>query len=159
MFELKRPVATLRKLWGFLGKVPFGRTVLNHLFGFFVPYSGTVSPEIVELQPGLVKVQMRDQRRVRNHLQSVHATAMCTLMEAATGLAVMVALPDNSRAILTGFQISYLKKGRGTLTAVCRFVVPADFVEGDLVVDGIIENGAGETVATAAASWRVGAGR
>ena len=159
MFDLKQPIATLRKLWNFLGKIPFGRPILNQLFGFFVPYTGTISPEIVELQPGLVKVQMRDQRRVRNHLQSVHATAMCTLMEASTGLAVMIALPDDRRAILTGFQIHYLKKGRGTLTAVCRFEVPPNFVEGDLVVDGHIENIAGETVATAIANWRIGVAR
>ena len=58
--HLKQPIATLRKLWNFLRPIPFGGKVLSHIFGFFVPYTGTIAPEIVELQPGLVKVRMQD---------------------------------------------------------------------------------------------------
>lgn len=154
-FELKNPIATLRQLWSFLRRVPLGRQILSLLFGFFVPYTGSIRPEIVELEPGLVKIRMRDRRAVRNHLRSVHAMALGNLAEAATGLAVSLLLADDRRAILTGFRMDYLKKGRGPLTAICRFQLPPGFREGELVVEGEIHNQAGETVAVARADWRV----
>ncbi|GMU55022.1 MAG: hypothetical protein AMXMBFR33_41680 [Candidatus Xenobia bacterium] len=156
-FELENPIATLRQLWSILRRVPLGRQILSFLFGFFVPYTGSIRPEIIELEPGLVKIRMRDRRAVRNHLRSIHAMALGNLAEAATGLAVSLVLSDDRRAILTGFRMDYLKKGRGPLTAVCRFQFPPGFGEGDLVVEGEVHNRAGETVAVAHANWRVSA--
>lgn len=156
---MKNPIATLRRLWSFSRRVPLGKPILNFLFGFFVPYSGSIRPEIEQLDPGCVRIRMRDRRAVRNHLQSVHAMALGNLAEAATGLGVLLLLGENQRAILTGFSMDYVKKARGVLTAVCRAELPPGFQEGDLVVLGEVLNAAGETVAVARANWRVGFSR
>lgn len=153
---MTNPIATLRRLYSILRRVPLGRPMINLLIGHFVPYSGTIRPEVLELEPGLVKIRMRDRRAVRNHLNSVHAMALSNLAELATGLGILLLLGNDRRAILTGFSIDYLKKGRGPLTAVCRPLLPEGFTEGDVMVEGAIENEDGVVVAVAHANWRVG---
>lgn len=156
MIDVSRPAATLQSFWKRLSPLPFGKTILSKLLGFVIPYAATISPQIKQLQPGLVKLSMKDRRRVRNHLNSVHAIAMANLAEACTGLAATISMPTDKRSILVGFQIQYLKKARGELTAVSRFELPPGFGEGEVPVEAQIENAAGEVVATAQAIWRVG---
>ncbi len=158
----QNPIGTLRKLWRLLSPLPGGKKIFSKLLGFLVPYTGTISAEIVEISggkdgsPSTVRAVMRDRRGIRNHLQSAHAIALANLAEVSTGLAVLNGVSSNYRAILTQFSIRYLKKGRGNLTSVCKFQLPENFVEGELAVEGHIENEAGETVATAIATWKVG---
>lgn len=99
---------------------------------------------------------LRDRRTVRNHLHSVHAMALSNLGELVTGLALMNSLPDNTRGILTGFSIDYMKKARGRLTAECRCSIPADNAEQTVVLAGEITDRAGDVVATMQAHWLIG---
>ena len=155
MIDLNRPIATLQNLWNKLRPYPFGRWVLSQTFGFFVPYTGTVNPLIRELDVGMVRVVMPDCRRVRNHLKSIHAIALANIGEAATGLALSIALPADSRVILTDFRIKYLKKARGPITGLCDFVPPAEFVEGELEVPSRLLDAQENVVATVVATWKV----
>lgn len=159
IFNLDRPATTLKRMWSVLRRLPGGKGLFSRLFGWMIPYSGTIRPEILDLGPGLVRVRMCDRKGIRNHLKSAHAMALANLAEASTGLALMAGLGDKHRAILTGFSMRYLKKGRGDLTGVCRYLVPPNFVEGEVNVEGTIENEAGEVVAEATATWRVGLNR
>ena len=102
-------------------------------------------------------VVLRDRRKVRNHLRSVHAVALMNLAELATGLSLNYALPAAARSILTGLTIEYHKKARGTLTAEATAPVFEDAAERDLEVETVIRDAAGDVVATAKAHWLVGA--
>lgn len=106
-------------LWRSLERWPGGDRLFSFLLGRVVPYSGTVRPRVRTLKPGRCRVELRERRQVRNHLGSVHATALATLGELATGLAILTALPPGVRAILTGLEVEYEKKGRGRLIAEC----------------------------------------
>jgi len=146
----------LRRRWRSLARLPGGKWLFSRALGIMVPYSGTLRARIMALEPGHCRVVLRERRRVRNHLNSVHAMALANLAEMATGLALNGGLPDRARAILTGFHIEYRKKARGTLVAECRCVPPADNAEYDCAVSGEIRDASGDVVATARAVWRIG---
>lgn len=118
------PGERILALWNALERWPAGDRVFSFLLGRVVPYSGTVKPRIRTLMPGRCQAEMRDRRRVRNHLGSVHATALATVGELVTGLSVITALPPGIRGIPTALEAEYEKKARGRLTAYCRTDIP-----------------------------------
>jgi len=110
---------------------------------------------VAELEPGWCRVTLRDRRRVRNHLASVHAMALANLAEMASGLAVLVGLPPGIQGIVTGFSITYQKKARGLLTAECR-VTGLDVTREQEYEAGVtVSDAQGDVVATATARWRL----
>jgi hypothetical protein len=101
-------------------------------------------------------VELADRRRVRNHLDSIHAVALMNLAELSTGLALNTALPDDARAILVRLTIEYVKKARGTLTSACDLAPVASSERREVEVAAEIRDAQGEVVARAAALWLVG---
>jgi acyl-coenzyme A thioesterase PaaI-like protein len=126
------------------------------MLGLRVPYTGNLGASVLSLAPGYCEVKLRDARRLRNHLHSIHAMALANLGEMATGLALVNGLPQDARAILTGFSIDYLKKARGTLLAQCRCSVPVSNDPADFEVNGEIRDSGGAVVAVVRARWRIG---
>src|SRR5258705_472383 len=112
------------EMWQKLAPIPGGKKVFSKLVGWYAPYSGSVGANVIELRPGFAKVELKERRKVRNHLNSIHAVALMNLTELATGLAMFVALPKNGRLIVKKFEIEYLKKARGRITAVAECSVP-----------------------------------
>ena len=147
-----RIVATWRRLSG----LPGGRWLFSRMIGWMAPYTGTIGARVVALEPGYSKWKLRDRRRVRNHLNSVHAVALVNLAEVASGTAMLAALPAGTRGIVRGLSIEYLKKARGTLTAECRCAPPLSVAEQtDYTVTATIRDASGEPVATASVIWRL----
>jgi acyl-coenzyme A thioesterase PaaI-like protein len=100
---------------------------------------------------------MHDRRRIRNHLNCIHAIALMNLGEFTTGLAVVSTLSEKFRYILVHLEIDFLKKARGTLEASAAFSQTEPFIEQKtFVVESEIKNEAGESVAKVRAHWLVG---
>lgn len=150
------PGARIQALWRRLSPLPGGRWLFSRLLGVMIPYTATVGATVLHLEPGHVRVRARERRRVRNHLGSVHAIALANLGELATGLALVGALGPGARGILTGIDVRYLKKARGTLQAEARCAVPDVTTSMDRSVEAEIRDEAGDVVATVAAHWRLG---
>ncbi len=148
--------ATLRALWSTLRSVPGGGVVMGRLVGRMAPYTATIRPEVLALEPGFARVRMADRPAVRNHLKCVHAIALMNLGEATTGLAMMASIPDDARGIVTHLGMDYLKKARGPLTGECTapLISSTERKAYDVVAD--LKNEAGEVVARATARWMVG---
>jgi acyl-coenzyme A thioesterase PaaI-like protein len=146
----------LRDTWSRMRNLPGGRRAFSQIVGTMAPYTGTISPEVLELERGFSRVQMKDRRRVRNHLKSIHAVALMNLAEASSGLAFVYGLPPQTRAILTGLSIDYLKKARGTLVAECTCDPPTTNERREFEIEVVTRDASGEIVTRARAKWLVG---
>jgi acyl-coenzyme A thioesterase PaaI-like protein len=153
--KLRLDPTSILNTWKTFVDKPFGKQLVSRAIGLMAPYTGTISPQVVDIAPGYAKVQMRDRWGVRNHLKSLHAVALMNLGEASTGLAVMSAVPPGGRGIVLELGMTYLKKARGTITAEARAAIPETPGSHDLWVEGELMNATGEVVARARARWRI----
>jgi len=148
--------ARLIALWRTLSPLPGGRWLFARVFARAVPYSASTRPTVLVLEPGHAEVSIPDRRTNRQHLGSVHAIALMNVAEMASGLAMTAALPPQVRGIVREMKMEYLKKARGTITAVSRVTVPD--VTGDLDFDVTADclDPSGAVVARATVRRRLG---
>jgi acyl-coenzyme A thioesterase PaaI-like protein len=148
--------ARLLAAWRRVEGVPGGRWLFSRMVGRMAPYTGSMGARVESLEPGRAQVRLRDRRRVRNHLRSVHAIALANLGELASGLAATAAMPAGVRGIPTSIRIDYLKKARGLLTAVGTAQLPdvgTDAVTAE--VQAVIRDVAGDDVAIVRVEWKL----
>lgn len=108
----------IRKTYDALRPRPLGRQVFSMIVSLKAPYFRTIRPTIVALAPGRGEARMRDRWGVHNHIGTVHAIACCNLAELVAGTTIDFSLPETHRWIPKGMNVAYLKKAKGTLTAV-----------------------------------------
>jgi acyl-coenzyme A thioesterase PaaI-like protein len=146
----------IRQTWDLLSGVPGGKAVFSRLVGRMAPYTGTINAQVTVLRTGYAEVQMADKRSVRNHLDCVHAIALANLAELAGNVALMYSLPDDARFIVSGMDIEYMKKARGTITAIGEPPVPRSSARAAYDVPVTLRNTSGEQVAKAVLHSLVG---
>lgn len=146
----------LHATWARLSGLRGGRWLFARVLGRMVPYSGTIRPRVVELEPGRVVVSIRERRALRNHLRSVHAVALANLGELSSGLAMTLRLPAGVRGIPTRIDTEYLKKARGTITAVGRAEPPDEIRDAvDAIATAEMSDETGDVVARTTVRWRL----
>ena len=106
-------------IWKKLSLKPFGKWFFTRMICFKAPYFATISPRFEALRPGYARVSMKIHRRVQNHIQSVHAIAMCNLAELGAGTMMEASLSKNMRWLPRGMTVQYLKVARTNLVAEC----------------------------------------
>lgn len=148
--------AEILNYWQKLNRLPGGKFLFEKLLGFRIPYTGSIRPSIKTLNPGHAVVELKDRRRVRNHLKSIHAIALANLAELTTGLATLSGMPASARGILTGLEISYLKKARGTITGTCHCDIPETSERREYKVPVTLRDENGDIVVEGKATWLIG---
>ncbi len=141
--------------WRRVQALPGGHWVFSRLVGRMVPYTGTLGCRVRELRAGFARVELKDRRRVRNHLNSIHAVELANLGEFTAGLAMLTGLPPTVRGIVTELSVEYLKKARGRLVAESAAEVPDVDAETAYVARAEIKDAAGDVVARFAATWNL----
>ena len=155
MAEHRTAAARLVQLWHLLQRAPAGSWLFGRIIAFAIPYTGTVKPIVREVRSGYARVELRDRRRVRNHLNSIHAIALTNLGEFTGGLAMTATAPADVRSILTRLEVEFIKKARGRVSAECHCTVPPVTEALDHVVRTVVRDAAGDEVARVAATWRL----
>ena len=105
------------KTFNKFNKLPLGRSLYSKLICFVAPYFSSIKPRLEVLEPGKCVVFMKKRRRVTNHLNTVHAIAMCNMAELAGGMMTDASVPKGARWIPSGMEVKYLKKAKTHLTA------------------------------------------
>ncbi len=146
----------LLRTWYKLSKLPLGKSAFSRVLGTTIPYTGSIKARVQHLEPGHAIVVLPDRRRVRNHLNSIHAIALANLAELSTGLAMISGLPKGVNGILVGLNINYEKKARGELRAECQCVIPTGDTRQEVAINTTITDTQGDIVTTATATWLVG---
>jgi acyl-coenzyme A thioesterase PaaI-like protein len=100
-----------------LVSLPGGRWLYGRLICLKAPYFATIAPRFVALEPGRCAVDIRDRRRVHNHIGTVHAIALCNAAELTAGMMTDATIPSRMRWIPKGMTVEYLVKAKGTLRA------------------------------------------
>jgi acyl-coenzyme A thioesterase PaaI-like protein len=154
--SLDGPTNVLREGWDRLAKVPGGSKIFSKLLGEMAPYTGTIGADVVELSIGRAVTELRDRRKVRNHLRSIHAIALANLAELTGNAALAYSMPDDARFIVAGMSIDYVKKARGTLRGICECPVPADASRREYQVPVEMFDASGDVVARATLRTLVG---
>ena len=153
-------IKRMKRLSHYLQKVPGGNWILSRLIGFAVPYSGTMGATILELGAGSAVVSLPDRRKVRNHLNSIHAVALANLGELTANLALITLCPDRGRFIVTRMETDYVKKARGELVCTCDIPtdLPWETVERTAATATIVD-ASNEVVTRVTVYWKLGLSR
>lgn len=132
--------------WESFQKLPFGRRLFDLAIKLYIPYTGSMSAHVQELKPAYARVCLHDRRKVRNHLNSVHAIALANLVEYTGNLALVCGMPDDARFIPKNISINYIKKARGTLTGECFAPKVETNEKREYTVDVTIKDAQGDVV-------------
>ena len=131
-----------------------------------VPFANHVGVHLLEIGDGVASAELDQRAEVSNHIQSMHAGAMFTLGEAASGAALAGAFGPailQMRPVAATAGIVFKKVAKGKLTAHARATMTgADLLaaieaEGkvafDIHVD--VQDSAGDSVVEMTVNWYV----
>lgn len=132
-----------------LGGSALGRWLFSRLVCWRAPYFSTIRPTVMRLERGLAIARMDQRRGVQNHIRTVHAIAVCNLVELVAGLGTDASIPKSMRWLPKGMSVSYLRKATGRLTAMASIPDVRVGESQDLVVAVDVRNASDETVVRA----------
>ena len=135
-----------------------------------VPFARYVGVKLLEIGDGTASAELEQRDEVSNHIASMHAGAMFSLGEAASGAALAGALAPvilEMRPVAANASISFKKVAKGTLTAhakasldgatIIKTIEDEGKVAFDVNVD--IKDAAGDTVVEMTVNWYVSKSR
>ncbi len=95
-------------------------TLFSFVFGRVVRFTGTAGVRIELLSHDKSVLSIRNRKKVRNHLGSVHAAATALLAEATSGYVMGMNVKDRNVLVIKSMRINYLKRSTGNLKAVAK---------------------------------------
>jgi acyl-coenzyme A thioesterase PaaI-like protein len=112
MNRLQRTLAKLDAL-----PAPLRGAARNFALHRAVPLTGTAGLEFVALSPERSEIRIKNQRKVQNHIQGVHAAAMTLVAETATGMVVGMNVRDDCLPLCKSLGVAFKKRATGALRA------------------------------------------
>ncbi len=114
--KLTRTIKSLEKypaaLRGFLLDFMIGRTV---------KFTGTAGIHYAKMSPEEVIIELKNRKKVQNHIGQIHAAAMILLAETATGMVLGMNIPDDKLPLAKSIQTKFIRRSSGAMRAVATF--------------------------------------
>lgn len=126
-----------------------GRWLFTKIVCMRAPYFASISPRFEALDHNSATVYVKKRRRVTNHINTVHAIAMCNACELVAGVGMEANMPKHMRWIPKGMTVSYLAKSTGGVRVQGRFTIPEGNEAVDVPVQCDVVDDAGKLVMTA----------
>jgi acyl-coenzyme A thioesterase PaaI-like protein len=134
--------------------------------GRTVPFATLTGVELLSIAPAGATARLVQRPEVSNHVATIHAGALFTLAEAASGAAMAGTFADqlqSIRPVVSDARIAYARPARGAIIAAATVAEPADHLfarfakEGRVVFDiqVALTDEAGSEVATFSATWHL----
>jgi uncharacterized protein (TIGR00369 family) len=104
-----------------------------------VPFASFVGVELIEVGPGTAKAAIEPRSDIANHLGTLHAGALYTLGETASGAAVTGAFAAQMlsvRPVAAEARVRYLRLAKGRIEARASTAEPAGALLARLEADG-----------------------
>ncbi|WP_230659387.1 DUF4442 domain-containing protein [Psychrobacter sp. I-STPA10] len=120
--------------------------ILSTAFGKIVPFVGTAGVYYEIVSPNKVVVSLENDKKVQNHIGSIHAVAVTLLAETATGFILGLNLPSDRVLLVKSYNVNFyrpLKKGQvaavATLSDEQRLHI-LNTTKGEMVIPCYIED-------------------
>ncbi len=108
-------------LWQKTQGIPVvGPWAFSFAFGQKAPYFASIRPRFTVVEPNHTELVIPKRRRVKNHIGTVHAIALCNGLEAAMGALAEVTIPADKRWIPKGMEVTYTAKASSDITCVAE---------------------------------------
>ena len=110
--------------WQQLGGSSIGRWLFSKMVCHRAPYFSSISPVFELLTESSATVYVKKRRKVTNHINTVHAIAMCNACELVAGVGMEANVPRHLRWIPKGMSVNYLAKSNGGVRVTGTFTMP-----------------------------------
>lgn len=132
-----------------------------------VPFAAHAKVETLAAPPGTGRARIPDAPELTNHIASVHAGALFTVAESASGAAMMAGFGDlvagGVRPLVRRSEIRYLRIARGEIVADATPAEPVEAIRARLAEAGradfevkvALTDAAGERVAEMDVTWNL----
>ncbi|WP_199608748.1 hotdog fold domain-containing protein [Flocculibacter collagenilyticus] len=117
-----------------LKRLPFGKKIFSYVVSKVAPYFSTINPHITTLTPNYCECLIKKQKKVFNHIQTVHVIAICNGLEMAMGVMAEASIPPSLRWIPKGMSVDYTAKAGSDIRCVAS-VSAEDWKPGDMLVN------------------------
>ncbi|RYX89120.1 MAG: DUF4442 domain-containing protein [Comamonadaceae bacterium] len=113
-----------------------------------VPFARTAGLDFLQMDCDRVEIGIRNERKVRNHIGGIHASAMNLLAETATGMVVGMNVRDDCIPLAKEMKMVFTKGATGSLKAVATLTAEQralirDTDKGEIMVPVVVTDEAG----------------
>jgi uncharacterized protein (TIGR00369 family) len=139
---------------------------LPGLFAAAVPFASFLGITYGEVGPGHAELRLADDPAKHNHIGTLHAGALFSLAESASGLAVIAAVADRLAGVTplaAKAEVTYRKVAKGDVTATARLDRPVGEILAELDESGRVRfpvlvdvaDAAGEVCTAVRVEWHL----
>lgn len=94
--------------------------LLDYALGSTIKFVGTAGLHCEKLTQKQAIFTLKNRKKVRNHIGTIHAAATSLVAETASGLVLGMNIPDDKVPVLKTMHVDYVKRSTGALTAVAK---------------------------------------